>query len=213
MAVNPFQLDVPETLGDLTDRVICCKLEADFENPTLMRLTDGETAVDGELQKRLADGGETAKRVLARSSGELSFPLPYGKFKVEYEKSPVMQPGESQKLRLTFYGCPFDCRAFTAEWQLPEGWTMSPGPQQVLMTRNGAGHSIEVELTAGEFADVMTYLPVELRMSDRNFPSWIAVPFQQAGAVKSEWPDAVDQPAWDALNRRAARRAVMLGRD
>lgn len=90
---------------------------------------------------------------------------------------------------------------------------MSPGPQQVLMTRNGAGHSIEVELTAGEFADVMTYLPVELRMSDRNFPSWIAVPFQQAGAVKSEWPDAVDQPAWDALNRRAARRAVMLGRD
>ena len=46
-------------------------------------------------------------------------------------------------------------------------------------------------------------------MSDRNFPSWIAVPFQQAGAVKSEWPDAVDQPAWDALNRRAARRAVM----
>ena len=213
VAVNPFQLDVPETLGDLTDRVICCKLEADFENPTLMRLTDGETAVDGELQKRLADGGETAKRVLARSSGELSFPLPYGKFKVEYEKSPVMQPGESQKLRLTFYGCPFDCRAFTAEWQLPEGWTMSPGPQQVLMTRNGAGHSIEVELTAGEFVDVMSYLPVELRMSDRNFPSWIAVPFQQAGAVKSEWPDAVDQPAWDALNRRAARRAVMLGRD
>lgn len=211
VAVNSLYLGVPETLDELTDRVVCCKMEADFENPTLMRLTDGETVIDDELRKLLADGCETARRVLGRSSRQLYFRLPYGRFTVEYEESPIMKPGDSQKLRLAFDGCSFVSRALTIKWQLPEGWTMSPEAQQMLMTRPGAGHSIEVELTAGKFADVMTYIPIELRISDRNFPSWIALPFQRAEVVKSEWPGP--EPIWDCVNRRIARRVAMLGRE
>ena len=209
VAVNPYQLEVPETLAELTDRVICCKLEADFTNPTLMRLTDGETVVDAELRKRLTDGSETAKRVLAKSSKALDFPLPYGTFTVEYGTGPVTAPGESQTLKLTFHDCMFDCRAFTADWRLPEGWTMSPGDQQILMTREGSGHTVEIEITPGEFPGAMTYIPVELRLSDRNFPCWIAVPFQLAGSLKSEYP-AIDQHKWDRDNRRTARQSALL---
>lgn len=205
VAVNPFMLELPETLGELTERVICCKQDADFLNPTLMRLTDGKTVVDPELLKRLADGSETAKRVLSRSSKRISFDLPYGRFSVEYEKSPLMTPGETQKLKLRFNNCPFDCRALSVDWKLPEGWSMSPGPGQCLMSRNGLVHSREIEITAGAFSGAFVYLQVELRISDRNFPSWAAVPFQLAGAVRSEWPEA-DQSYWDRKNIREARR-------
>ena len=211
VAVNPYQLNLPETLDELTDRVLCCKLETDFANPTLMRLTDGETVVDAELRERLADGTECAKRVLSKSSRALDFPLLWGTFTVEYGKGPVTAPGETQTLKLGFHDCMFNCLSLSAEWQLPEGWEMSPGNRQTLMTREFCGHVLEIRITPGLFPASTVHIPVKLELSDRNYPFWITVPFQLAGSIRSEYPlFAPDEP--DARNRLAARRNALLGR-
>ncbi len=211
VAVDAYQLNLPATLDELTDRVVCCKLETDFANPTLMRLTDGETVVDQELRDRLMDGSETARRVLSKSSMMLDFPLPWGVLSIEYGSGPITTPGQTQKLKLRFHDCMFNCRVFSAAWQLPEGWSMSPGREQRLMTREFSDQMFEVEITAGTFTEPTIHIPVEVRLTDRNYPCWVAVPFQLADTMNNQYPDP-DQPWWDRRNRLEARRNDLIKR-
>lgn len=208
VAVNSFDMFLPETLDELTDRVIACKVQAESENPTLLRLTDGLTSIAPELPALLEEPAETASRVLARSSRRLEYPLPFGRFAVEFEKGPVMRPGERQKLKLSFGECLFDGRFFSVDWKLPDGWTLASGARQRMMIRRYCTFSLEVELTAGEFPDVLCHLPLELRISDRDYPILVTVPFQLAGTVQAEHP--VSSPGcWDAFDRSMARGALV----
>ena len=207
VALHPFGMSLPETLTELTDRVIGCKMQAESENPTLLRLTDGKTEIHPELLERLNDGTETRSRVLARSSRRITSNLPFGTFAVEYEKGPVMQPGETQNLKLSFENSPFECRALFIHWHLPDGWTMTPSPRQTMMIRKSFTISTEVELTPGAFPDSTVHPLLELRISDRNYPIWITVPFQLAGSVRSEHP-VQTQGAWDAFDRSVARQIL-----
>lgn len=207
VAVNPINLFLPENLNELTDRVIACKMQAESENPTLLRLTDGETVIDPELIERLNDGSENAVRVLARSSRRITEDLPYGTFAVEYENGPVMHPGESQKLKISFENSPFDCRTLFIRWHLPEGWRLSPSPCQAMMIRNNSSVSMELELTAGEFPDLLLYPRLELRISDRNYPIWLTLPFQLADAVRNNHTSNVSG-TWDRFDRSVARQVL-----
>ncbi len=207
VALNPLDMFLPDTLGELTDRVIACKMLAESENPTLLRLTDGETVIHPELLERLNDGSENRARVLARSSRRITYDLPFGRFAVEYEKGPTIHPGETQKLKLSFENSPFDCRALFIHWDLPDGWTMFPSPRQTMMIRKSLTISMEVELNPGEFPDIILHPRVELRISDRNYPIWITVPFQLAGTIRSE--HSTGTPGnWDAFDRRVARQIL-----
>lgn len=208
VAVNPFSLFLPATLDELTDRVIACKMQAESENPTLLRLTDGETEIDSELPEKLSDSAETLARVLSKSSKCMEYALPYGKFSVEFEKGPVMSPGETQRLKLTFGNCPFDSHAFMIDWHLPESWKILPGPRQMMKVRNYSSFTMEIELTAGEFSDAMIYPQVELHISGRKYPLYVTVPFQLAGAVRNEYP-AGTQDAWNDYDRSAARKVLV----
>ena len=199
VAVNPFRLLLPTTLDELTDRVIACRMRNENrKNVRRLQLTDGETAIAPVLHEELRKPAEAALNVLSRSSTRMSYALSYGRFSVEFEHIPVMHPGETQKLTLIFDNCLFDCRALSVSWDLPEGWSIQPGPRQMMMIRNFNQFPMEVELTAGRFSDVMIYLPVELHISDRKYPCIVTIPIQQKGAVRNEYPTEI-QPVWSEV--------------
>ena len=51
--------------------------------------------------------------------------------------------------------------------------------------RYGAVSSIDVELTVGEFDGAYVYLPLAVRLSGRNYPTFVTVPFQFRGSVRA----------------------------
>ena len=147
--------------------------------------------------------------MLARSSRALGFDLPWGLLTVEYGTSPVTAPGETQRLTISITECPHDNRLACFNWQLPEGWTMNPGPSQALQCKQRMTAFLAVEITPGEFSDSVVYLPVRLRLSDRRSPLWLTVPFQLRGAVGQE--DLVYSEWYkDDEDRLFARRAEKL---
>ena len=74
----------------------------DQEDPTLLRLTDGETVIEDEMVRRLSDGDTALYRLTHRSSCTLEFPLPFGMLSVNYGTSPVTKPGDTQEITLMF---------------------------------------------------------------------------------------------------------------
>ena len=66
---------------------------------------------------------------------------------------------------------------------------------------------MELELTAGEFPDLLLYPRLELRISDRNYPIWLTVPFQLADAVRNNHTSNVSG-TWDRFDRSVARQVL-----
>lgn len=186
VAISTYQLFVPTTLAELTERVIRNKKLVELENPALPRLSDSPTRIGDEFRSRLADGASVRERLRGYNSRALSFDLPWGKLTVGYGTSPVTVPGEIQRLRLSVTDCPHNNRLVCFNWKLPEGWTMHPGATQLLQVKQRMESTLTVEITPGEFPAPMTYIQLELQLSDRFVPSWIAVPFQLRGAVEQE---------------------------
>ena len=98
----------------------------------------------------------------------------------------MTSPGERQKLRISVTECPHNNRLVRFDWKLPEGWELHPGPGQLLQVKQRMEAAITVELVPGEFPAPMVYLQLELHLSDRLAPCWIAVPFGLRGAVGQE---------------------------
>ena len=170
-----------------------------------MRLTDGETVVDEALLTRLADGSETAKRVLSRSSKYLTFEFPFGFFGIDFEKSPVTVPGEAQKLTLEYFGGTCDDLTFSIEWHLPEGWSIAEGNEQRFISYVGGRRRLTVTITPGEFSGAFEYIPVTFRLSGRNYPIYGTVPFQLAGTMCANGRYTAHQDYWDRRNQILAR--------
>ena len=64
---------------------------------------------------------------------------------------------------------------------------------------------MELEITAGEFPDLLIYPRLELRISDRNYPIWITLPFQLADAVGNKHTFNIPG-SWDRFDRSVARQ-------
>lgn len=208
IAVNPFRLELSETLDELTDRVITCKRETDFANPALVRLTEGKTVIDEEVRRLLTDSTNAERELAGRSSRALKFDLPYGRLTVEYGKSPVTTPGERQKLRLSFFNRFSDCAPLCVSWRLPEGWDIAPGREHQLMSRAEYYHSLEIEIQAGIFERSMAFVVMEVRLAGREYPSFLTLPFRLAGSVQCGNAQP-EQVYWNAENRRKARELAL----
>ncbi len=207
IAIAPFHADAPKTLEELTNRVIVCKKQIDAINPCVIRLTEGETTISDESRARLSDGSDTVKRILSKSSMSLEIPLPYATLSLEFEKSPVVKPGETQKLTLTLGNCSCnDCSVLSVEWLLPEGWSIAEGRTQRFITSMYYSWKTTINLTVGEI-DGLEYIPVVFRLSGRSYPIHGIVTFQQAGTVVVDsGAKTTYQPYWDKLNLKSASR-------
>ena len=209
VAVTSFCNRIPGTLDELTDRVIACKKVADAENPTLMRLTDGPTVIDQALIDKLADNFDTVKFVLSRPSNQMQYDLPFGSLFIQYEPSPVVLPNSDIKLKISFGNWRNSCSPLNLHWMLPEGWYFENGlKDQTLMTYNSAIRSLEVTLHIGEFSGNFEYVPLKLKLAERNYPVYLTIPFQCKGSVAANADNGNSfQICWDTTNRITARIA------
>lgn len=189
ISFTTLRIEPPRTLSELTDRVIACKKIMDQEDPTLLRLTDGETVIEDEMVRRLSDGDTALYRLTHRSSCTLEFPLPFGMLSVNYGTSPVTKPGDTQEITLMFEQSRHENSVVQMEWQLPEGWSFAEGPVHQIMGYYDSRISLKVHLTAGDFASSMVHIPVIITLSERNYPTYITVPFQREGTVEANWKD------------------------
>ncbi len=205
VAINRFRLDVPRTLGELTDRVVLLAEETARRNPTLINFTDDAGTIDGEYLAGLVSEEAARKRIWNRPSFAQTYPMPWGEVAVEFESAPLLAPGESVKLRLVVRRTVFDDKIVHFEWGLPEGWTMSPGEELSLKAHFSQANAISMELTAGAFTGALEYLPLTIRLSGRFNPLVAMVPIQCKGCVNNEYPE-VDQSFHDGRNRLFARR-------
>ena len=206
MAIDPFHAEAPADLDELTERVLRCTEETQMANPTLPRLTDGPTAISEKLRASLLSGEQVERRLWEKSSFAFRTDCPFGKVEVEYLDGVEATPGETKRLRLALRNPHLENKICYFDWNLPEGWSVKQGEQQVLGIRYGAVSSIEVELTVGEFDSAYVYLPLAVRISGRNYPTFITVPFQYRDSVRAtlEKPDSL---YWDNHDRMLARRA------
>ncbi len=204
VAISTYYLFVPETLEELTERVIRNKQLIERENPALPRLADGPTRIGDELRRRLGDGEWARQNICTRSSRAVGYDLPWGRLTLEYGSSPVTAPGEAQRLRLSVDGCPHSNRLVCFRWKLPEGWCVSPGTEQMLQVKQDAVSTLAVEITPGDFPGAMVYVQLEVRLSDRLAPWWLAVPFELRGTVEQEH-QIVSETFRDEEGRRTLR--------
>ena len=177
----------PVTLDELTDRVIACKRHADATNPSLVRLTDGETTISAEHLEHLASGDLVKQNVLSKSSRAMEIETPWGILEIEFEKSPIVAPGESQCLTLRFKAGYFLNSMLQVKWQLPESWSIAEGSIQALLGYATQFSELKITLTAGEFPDgYLCHIPLLLTLNTQNYPAAGFVTFQRAGALASQ---------------------------
>ena len=206
VAIDPFHAEAPADLDELTERVIRCAEETQTVNPTLPRLTDGPTTISEKLRASLLSGEQVERRLWHKSSFAFRTALPFGVVEVEYLDGLEAVPGETKKLRLSLRNPHIENKICYFDWNLPEGWLVKQGEQQSVGIRYGAISSIDVELTVGEFDGAYVYLPLAVRLSGRNYPTFVTIPFQFRGSVRTTLAKT-DSLYWDNHDRMLARRA------
>ena len=184
--VNPQAILLPKTLEELTMRVIRLARRTLHENPTLISLTDAPTALDGiDLPELCASNAEI---IWKRSPFEVSCELPFGIVGIILENGPEIQEGKPKKLRILLRSLSKTMAVLRMELLLPETWKCHPGSKvSIPGTRIGPQcGEITLELTPGDIADDIVFLPVKFLLSDRRMPEIRYLPFLHSGCVASE---------------------------
>ena len=210
VAVAPFLLELPKTLGDLTHRVVQLAQLVQRENPALPRLAPEPTQVTADHLTAIAGDQAVAKRVWNKSPYGLVFDLPYAKLAIDYDGGPGVTPGEEKKLAIELMDMKFGEAVVHVAFKLPDGWRALPCPEASVNCISGNVSRMEFVLIPGAQDTAFTYIPVEVRLAGRFNPVTVQVPFQAKGAVNHN-PYAQRggfQEHWDRRNRRLARAAV-----
>ncbi|MBR0459465.1 MAG: ADP-ribosylglycohydrolase family protein [Victivallales bacterium] len=207
VAINTIGTFRPKTLEELTNRVIACKRFAEQTNPALVRLTDGPTSIDPELKERLTDGEYVAKRVLARSSRTVDFELPWCRFEIEFEKSPLMMPGDVQTIKCHLDKCHFFNSVLKVEWlfNTEDGWGIQEGNIQCFNSYHGGTTELVLHLEAGKFSDAFLHIPLRFTLNTMNYPVAAYLTFQKADVLQMNTRGSTDPRLWDPFDRSRAR--------
>lgn len=191
-AVSRFHLHIPHTIEELTDRVIAMKECASAEFPELARLVDGDTQIPEDIEKRLADGKWVEYQFSVREKNRLYFDLPWCIFSAKYCGGVIVEPGKPTSIQLRAECGDEETANLIVSWHLPEGWEISPSQSQTLMIRDNAYSEVEVTITPGPMAEAFEYIPLEVRLSNRQAPTYLTIPLRLAGAAapshaKGDW--------------------------
>lgn len=187
VAVNPFQLDAPKTLEDLTRRTRILMERAGTENPALAELVDGPTVISAGIREELGNAWRTKNRESALKTNRLRFDVPWGGIGVEYldADGPVVEPGKPVNIRLSAEGCILETRSVFFRWRLPEGWTAPEGTERAVMVRTWFRTEIDSVLVPAAAMGAFEYLALEVRLSDRQASILLTVPFERKRAVET----------------------------
>jgi len=211
VSLHPFDLEIPKTLGALTERVVKLALAARRENPLLLRIAPEPTAVAENYLTGLAGGEAVEKRVWNKSPYELVLDLPYAELAVDYEDGPFIVPGEAKRLTLSVRNTRFSEQVVHVDFKLPEGWRALPAAGVSLNCIRFCSTKTSVTLIPGATSDIFSHVPLEVRLAGRFNPTPLYLPFQLKGAAKHE-SEGHFQPALDEKDRRLARANAPMDR-
>lgn len=211
VAINPFNMEVPKTLGELTERVVRLALATQRENPVLPRIVPEMTDISADYLAKLTDSKAVEVRVWNKSPYALVFDLPYAKLAVDYENGPSVSPGEEKMLTVIIGDSKFVESIVHIDFKLPEGWRALPGKSASINCQSGSGTKVSFSIIPAAIESAFTYVPLEVRLAGRFNPIVLQVPFQLKGAVVHCPPKdgaGIFQEYWDGRNRRLARALV-----
>ena len=211
VAVNPYGLKLPETLEELTERVIRVAQLNAGEFMDLPRITDAPDSYTAEDLKKLGEPTAEVKSDLwDHPSDMLDYDLPYGVLSVIYEDGAAMTPGETIKLKFRMTAYPYNSDILRGTWHLPEGWSASaPG---FCLRRTGS--EATVTLTAGEFTQNVMYLPIDVQLSGRFAPIPLYIPVQHREGTVIKRDKVPNEHDFETeLARTRAICNTLLGKD
>jgi ADP-ribosylglycohydrolase len=179
-SVDAWQM--PHTLDELTGRVARLASFVQDENPKLLRIGDKPTHISPQyLEQLFSHTG--VEHLWSRSAYELTFDLPFGIMRIDYEDGPEISSGESKKLTLSFTSGIITNKNIYIKWRLPADWEVVPSREISLNCIRYKEVEVEQIITPGNCKDAYTYVPLDIRLSDRNNYVTLNIPFQKKGAV------------------------------
>jgi len=192
VAINTIGFLIPKTLTELAERVMHLASAAQYECPNGPLISSAPTSIP---EKYLIELSKTdsidkyrgyaypGKKISSRSPFELTFDLPFGTIKIDYENGPEVIPGEAKNLRLSFSTTIGSGQGVILKWQLPEDWNISPSREINMNSLRYLESAVTQTIQPGYFEGAYFYMRLEIRLSGRNTSAIIDVPLQKKGAV------------------------------
>ena len=153
MCINgSYRGGLARTCTELTEKVMRMIPTVLQAQDIYMEYTDEEQVYDQEAAFKVLEG--YSLKYMDRSP--YSFDVKCGYYldaKVEYEKAPVIKPGEEFKIKVTFHNRSTQPYHVDVDMYLPEGWTADYGRSAYVTcaTRNTSADTVyEAVVTAGE---------------------------------------------------------------
>lgn len=128
IAVDRGSFAPPARLGDLTDRVLAQAPATLAAFHAGVAITDAPTDLAGIESLRLKDG-TFAKTIWTRSPWATTHDFIHTEVTLDYGQAPEVSAGTPVHLSLRLVNRMPDPRPLQLTWRLPDGWTVTPGPQ------------------------------------------------------------------------------------
>ncbi|MDD5729085.1 MAG: ADP-ribosylglycohydrolase family protein [Victivallales bacterium] len=185
VAVDPVDArrQLPLDLSELTERVIRLAASVQYENPALLRIGDETTRVSDEHIAALASPEFAKSQLWTKSPYKLTFSLPFGMLAIDYENGPEVVPGEAKNVKLSFVSSIVSNKSVNLKWRLPEGWRVLPSPEVCINSIRYREGTIEQTIIPGDFEDAYFYLPLEVKLVDRNNRLLVNIPVSKSGVT------------------------------
>lgn len=172
----PGKIIIPSTLLELTERVVTQARIASFLDPSLPEFVEREARIPESTLNGIRD----LQQIPVPNSYSMRFEFPKYTVEILCPDGLVAQPGKELEFEVHMHSIMFNlidlCRI---EWDLPEGWTITPGRQGFVRQANS---SVKFRVTAGEFAETMPLLTVKVYIADRAVPLIAQFPVILQGA-------------------------------
>jgi ADP-ribosylglycohydrolase len=123
---------LPDTCSGLTDRVMAIAPSVLRAGRAKVLIHDGQDFFSDDDIKRFKNGN-TAMELYSTPPFSNSFDFIFAKAVVDYGKEPVIEPGDSFSLKISFTNRFPDPKQLGLRWILPEGWSVSGGRRQIYL--------------------------------------------------------------------------------
>ena len=180
--ISGFGMPTPRDLPELARRTIDVARLAIAENPGLINISDAPEQLEGF---EIPASSKMAEIIGKRSPFEVMLETPFCRVGVDLEGGVEAAPGETKKLRFKLYDIASVMGNLKIEMMLPESWSCKQGNCiQISGSCIGPqGGEADVEITIGEIAEDMIYIPLKFTLLNRRMPEVKMLPFQRRGSV------------------------------
>ena len=184
IAINPLGgILIPKTLSELTGRVIYLSSSVQYECPTILKISSGPTQVSEKHIESLSSAEFAEKNLWTKFPYALTFDLPFGQLTVDYENGPEVLAGETKNIRLSFASSIVSNTNIRMKWLLPADWRVMPSEEMQTYCGTYADCAVKQTITVGKFEGAFFYMPLELKLAERNNPVILNVPLQKKDSV------------------------------